>query len=429
MCANTAIITVSPAPLTPSEASRAVVRLLIPSARTSSKTWRCHARTSSLVADSSSGDKASRRWSASSERPEGSSRQLRAARSAARSAAASTTASTLVSTAASSSPAVAGRPVTSERKRSRTQPTRASSARIRSPVPITSCQRASTSPRRSEPLRTTSSTSSSARRYDRRASARSSSATARCSASAASTTPTRAGTVSSAPVSVLPDQRLPARRVGGQSVEPAPHRLELGRRDQPVLERSLPDDEQLRVVEPALAEHLAQVVGDLGDGVGRDAVEHDRERGAALARALEQLPRHRVRVARGGRDEEPGVRGGEQLRAERAVLGDDGVDVRGVEQSQPRGQTLGRREHELGRAACTAGRPREPRQHALVLEPADVARVAGEQRAAASSGAGRRPRSASSPTTVFTSVDLPAPVEPPTTISSGASICRSRGSR
>jgi hypothetical protein len=33
------------------------------------------------------------------------------------------------------------------------------------------------------------------------------------------------------------------------------------------------------------------------------------------------------------------------------------------------------------------------------------------------------------PTSEFTSVDLPAPVEPPTTISSGASICCSRGSR
>ena len=35
----------------------------------------------------------------------------------------------------------------------------------------------------------------------------------------------------------------------------------------------------------------------------------------------------------------------------------------------------------------------------------------------------------SSPTRLLTSVDLPAPVEPPTTISSGASSCRSRGSR
>jgi hypothetical protein len=32
-------------------------------------------------------------------------------------------------------------------------------------------------------------------------------------------------------------------------------------------------------------------------------------------------------------------------------------------------------------------------------------------------------------TSEFTSVDLPAPVEPPTTMSSGASIWRSRGSR
>jgi hypothetical protein len=33
------------------------------------------------------------------------------------------------------------------------------------------------------------------------------------------------------------------------------------------------------------------------------------------------------------------------------------------------------------------------------------------------------------PTRLFTSVDFPAPVEPPTTIKTGASICRSLGSR
>jgi hypothetical protein len=32
------------------------------------------------------------------------------------------------------------------------------------------------------------------------------------------------------------------------------------------------------------------------------------------------------------------------------------------------------------------------------------------------------------PTSEFTSVDLPAPVEPPTTVSSGASICTAAGS-
>ena len=33
------------------------------------------------------------------------------------------------------------------------------------------------------------------------------------------------------------------------------------------------------------------------------------------------------------------------------------------------------------------------------------------------------------PTRLLTSVDFPAPVDPPTTISAGASICRRRGSR
>ena len=61
-----------------------------------------------------------------------------------------------------SSASPVGLPVTSARRRSRSRPTPRSSARMKSPVPTTSCQRASTSPRSSAPLRTVSSTSSTA---------------------------------------------------------------------------------------------------------------------------------------------------------------------------------------------------------------------------------------------------------------------------
>ena len=50
----------SPAPLTPSDASRAVARFEAPSSRTRSKTTPCHARTSSSVAASSSAEARSR---------------------------------------------------------------------------------------------------------------------------------------------------------------------------------------------------------------------------------------------------------------------------------------------------------------------------------------------------------------------------------
>ena len=78
MCAKTASMTVSPAPLTPSEAIRAVERLAAPSSLTSSKTTPCQARTSSSVAASSSGEARSSSGAPSSSAPPGTrSRQAR----------------------------------------------------------------------------------------------------------------------------------------------------------------------------------------------------------------------------------------------------------------------------------------------------------------------------------------------------------------
>ena len=75
--------------------------------------------------------------------------------------------------------------------------------------------------------------------------------------------------------------------------------------------------------------------GDLVRGLGRHAVEHDGQRGAALLRGPQEVPGDRVGVAGRGRDEEPQVGGGEQLGGELAVGGDDRVDVGGVEQGEP----------------------------------------------------------------------------------------------
>ena len=154
VCAKTASITVRPAPLTPSEASRAVVRFDAPSSRTRSKTTPCQARTSSSAAASRPGDARSSSGRVGEQRPArnplapGARRPLGGALGGVR-----TTASTRCSTATFSSASAAGEPVTMLFSRSRSRPTRVSSARITSPVPTTSCQRASTSPRRSEPLR------------------------------------------------------------------------------------------------------------------------------------------------------------------------------------------------------------------------------------------------------------------------------------
>ena len=65
-------------------------------------------------------------------------------------------------------------------------------------------------------------------------------------------------------------------------------------------------------------------------------VEQHGERGAALLGGLQHVPRHGVGVAGGRRDEQPQVGGGEQLRGEPPVRGDDRVDVGGVEEGEAR---------------------------------------------------------------------------------------------
>ena len=393
VCANTAIITVSPAPLTPSDASRAVVRLPAPSSRTSSKTCPCHARTAASVRALSSLEAASMRAApSSSSRPAGWARQLPAARSAARSAAAATTASTPVPTAAFSSASPVGLPVTSERSRSRSRPTPRSSARMKSPVPTTSCQRASTSPRSSEPLRTVSSTSSSALAYARSASSRSVSAAATCSSSAACDHADARGDRVERALERAPHELAAGLRVGRERVEPAAHRRERRRRQQAVARHGLLDHEQLRLAQAALGEHRPQVRGDLVHRVGRHAVEDERDGRAAVARRVQEVPRHGVGVARGGGHEQPRVGGGEQLPGERAVGLDDRVDVGRVEQRQPRRQRVGR--DELEPARVRRARPSCAGARGARGRPRTSARRRGGRRAPARgwSAAARRRR-------------------------------------
>ncbi len=89
---------------------------------------------------------------------------------------------------------------------------------------------------------------------------------------------------------------------------------------------SLRDDEHLGVAE-LLSRASAAGARHLAPGVRRHAVEHERDRRPAVAGGVQQVPRHGVGVAGGGRDEEPAVGGGEQLVGECAVLREDGVDV------------------------------------------------------------------------------------------------------
>ena len=125
------------------------------------------------------------------------------------------------------------------------------------------------------------------------------------------------------------------RGVAGEVGEPVAERGDDGLGQQPVVQRRLGDDEQRRAAQAVRDEHLLQVRGDVVLGAGRHPVEQHGQGGAALLRGLQDVPGHRVGVAGRGGDEEPQVGGGEQLRREPAVGGDDGVDVRGVEEGEP----------------------------------------------------------------------------------------------
>ena len=122
--------------------------------------------------------------------------------------------------------------------------------------------------------------------------------------------------------------------------------------------------------------------GHLPAGVLRHPVENEGERRPAVARRTEELPRHRVGVAGGGRDEEPSVGRREELAGERAVLGEDGVDVGRVEEGEPLRKRLRRRELQRPRLRLAAARPRQAGQDARALEPLEVVRVEGEHRRA-----------------------------------------------
>ena len=234
---------------------------------------------------------------------------------------------------------------------------------MRSPVPTTSCQRASTSPRRSAPLRTASSTSSRPRGVGaggvlpqrRRPSPPARRARPPPSA-------TRAPRLSSAPASVRRTSAARAPRVGGQPVEPRPHGRQGGRRQQPRLQADLRHDEQLGV-RRARARRASRAGGRgprrrprAGRGRGRRDSAVPRSRAA-----LQQVPRDRVGVAGRGRHEEPGVGRGQQLARQRPVGLDDRVDVGRVEQGEPGRQRGRRRELQGARgrerriAAATCG--------------------------------------------------------------------------
>jgi hypothetical protein len=116
--------------------------------------------------------------------------------------------------------------------------------------------------------------------------------------------------------------------IGSEIVEPSADGRKCRRGDQVLDKGYLGHDKHLRLRQALLLEHLPQVRGHLAAGVLRYAVENEGESRPAIAGRTEEFPRYCVGIACGGRDEEPSVCRSEELVGERAVLGEDRVDVR-----------------------------------------------------------------------------------------------------
>ena len=148
-------------------------------------------------------------------------------------------------------------------------------------------------------------------------------------------------------------------------------------------QRRLRDAEDRRGRQALLAQHRREVRPDLGHGLGRHAVEHDRHRGAPFGGLAQQLPGDGVGIARGRRDEQPQVGGREQLGRQRPVGRDHGVDVGGVEQRHA-GRQGARGDQTHGPRAVLAGPARDPAQagqHPVAGEPVAVLGVVDQDRA------------------------------------------------
>ena len=290
-------------------------------------------------------------------------------------------------TASTSAGSAGRRPRTNPPTRSRNRDTPCSSDRNHSLVPTTSCHRASTSPRSSDPSDVAWAIWSAAVAYAAVTAARSRASAACCSSAAVARSSARRDTSATAPSHV--SASAAARKAGsvagpGEHVRDRPDRR-LGQ--QPVLELDLRDDDDRGGGQARVGEHLPQVVAHRGLGTGVHPVEHEREVRPAARGVGQQLPRHGVGVPRGGGDEQPDVRGPQQLGGQDAVALLDGVHVGCVQQGEAHRDRLGRDQPEPRARAGQTLLPRrvragQRRQHPVRAEPAHVQRVVHEHRPA-----------------------------------------------
>ena len=175
------------------------------------------------------------------------------------------------------------------------------------------------------------------------------------------------------------------------------------------------------------------------NGSGRGSVENDADGDRAGGSAFEHAPRHGIRVPVRGRDEQPEVRGGEQLCGECAILVGDGIDIGRVDDGERRRHPLVGEEHEFvdarHRRCIPAAVAWVPGALSTPRTRASPGRMRSDANQSASAGAWTRigcrvvgritpTRVVGAPIIALTIVDLPDPVDPPTTASSGASRVR-----
>ena len=176
------------------------------------------------------------------------------------------------------------------------------------------------------------------------------------------------------------------------------------------------DDEQRRPLQPVAAQPVEQVAAHRRQRRRRDPVEHHRDGRPALDGALQHPPRQRVAVPGGGRDEEPQVGRLEQPVRRLPVRLQHRVEVRGVQQRDPARHAARRRRP--SRTPGPGGARAAPSSSGLCTSTGR--RVVGRSTPAVLT---------SDPTNEFTSVDLPAPVDPETTTTAGADSSVRRGTR
>jgi len=167
----------------------------------------------------------------------------------------------------------------------------------------------------------------------------------------------------------------------GQRPEPVAQggHLRLGQQTARI-EPRLGQHEQPGRAESVLGHHLGQVRGDL---VGRRSgypVQHEGDRGAALAGGPQHLPGHGIGVAGGGGDEQPEVSGRQQLFGQYPVGLHHGVDVRRVEQGEPRAERRYRYHPQHGAAGVGTVGATEPGQQVGLGEPGRVGGVTHQYR-------------------------------------------------